>query len=309
MTPGWLYKECIKIEPIQEALTGLNQPWRKRRVALHSVTLVGATGGRVTTHRILILGITLIVALAFGPPASLADDHSCKSLQISGPPEYFPLSYKDNNTVKGVGIDLARMAAEEAGIPVQITYRGSWARVLQQHALGNLDVVVGLYHTKPREETMHFLPAFWSEETQIVMRRDGPINYTTWDDLKAFKGVTVASDSRGDRFDAFMRKNLNMLYVHSQEVAFNLLKAGRVDFMLTGQYSMFETDDFSPDGTFMLHPTPVDAHKVYMAFSRQSPCIGLADRLGKAIETLVKAGKVAALFNNHPTEAHTVQAN
>jgi len=256
----------------------------------------------VTTHRILILAILL----TFGMRPAGAQDQTCTSLSVSGPPEYFPLSYEEDGTIKGVGIDLALMAADEAGIPIELKLKGSWARVLQQHALGNLDIVVGLYHTMPREETMLFLPAFWSEETQIVMHRDKPIDFRAWDDLKAYRGVTVSSDSRGDRFDAFMRKELNMLYVHSQELAFNLLKAGRVDYMLTGQYSMFETEDFGPGGAFMLHPAPVDAHKVYMAFSRKSPCIGLAPRFSAALTKLIEAGKVAPLFANHPVANHKV---
>ena len=155
---------------------------------------------------------------------------------------------------------------------------------------------------------MLFLPAFWTEETQIVMPRDKPIDFQAWVDLKAYRGVTVSSDSRGDRFDAFMHTELNMLYVHSQELAFNLLKAGRVDYMLTGQYSMFETAAFGPEGAFMLHPTPVDVHKVYMAFSRNSPCIDLAPRFSAALTMLVKAGKVAPLFANHPVASHKVTA-
>lgn len=237
--------------------------------------------------------------LALSQFSAQADETGCDKLRIAGPPEYFPISYNQNGVLKGMGVDLALEIAKRAGITAEVEYKGNWSRVLRRFDSGEVDLLVSLYRNEEREKTMRFLPAYWAEKTIIVTPNRRPIDYQEWADLKAYKGVTVSDDSRGDLFDGFMRRELNMLYVHSRRVAFNMLLAGRVDYSVIGEYSTF-TDAFRGDEPKLVrHPNPVREDKIHMALSKATSCFALAAKLDDILQGLVRDGEAARLYESH----------
>lgn len=235
----------------------------------------------------------LLVMLSF---SAIAEDdlEGCQSIRIGGAANYTPVSYVLGNQLTGVGPELAAELAKDIGRPHTTMHAPSWARTLRRHEEGHIDMLAGLYRTKSREEHMIFIGPFMQEKTLLVIRRDQPITYRHWEDLKPYRGVSVIDDSHGDTFDKFARTDLAMIFVHSQEVAFKMLLAARVDYLVVGQNTPLR-ERIGDSDIVLVHPKPIASQGIYMTVSRKSPCAPLAGDLGQALEKALVGGRAVAL--------------
>jgi len=217
-------------------------------------------------------------------------------LRIGGAANYTPVSYVADGALTGVGPELAIELADHIGQPYTTVHSPSWARTLRRHEAGEIDMLAGLYRTKSREEGMVFIGPFMQEKTLLVTRRDTPIPYGEWSDLKGFRGVAVIDDSRGDGFDKFARTELAMLFVHSQEVAYNMVLAGRVDYLVVGQNTPLR-DRIGDSDIVEVHAKPIDTHNIYMTISKKSPCLPLLEAVTGALDKALVTGRATAIVD------------
>ncbi len=237
----------------------------------------------------------LLVFLSFSVIAE-EDQETCQSIRIGGAANYTPVSYVLENQLTGVGPELATELAKDIGRAFTTMHAPSWARTLRRHKEGQIDVLAGLYRTKHREKHMIFIGPFMHEKTLLVTRRDRPIAYRGWEDLTPFRGVSVIDDSHGDKFDKFARNHLKMMFVPSQEVAFKMLLAGRVDYLVVGQNTPLR-DRMGDSDIVQVHPNPVATQGIYMTVSRNSPCVSLAGAFSKALDRALLGGRAVALVD------------
>lgn len=240
--------------------------------------------------------MAILFAVVGSLGAAATEKQKCSRIVASGPPEYAPLSYIHNGEIEGIGPSLARMVGEDIGVPVVVNNVGSWRRAVRLLEVGEIDLLVSLYKTPERESFMAFTSPFWREDTVLIMRRSDPVHYESWSDLVPLKGATIGGDSRGEAFDRFLKEKLDVVYTPLQENLVAMLRAKRVDYLVLGRNSMFVEDFESADSDLVTHPTPVDSHDVYMAFSKASECHGLADKFSRVLDRFRTEGKIKELF-------------
>ena len=83
-------------------------------------------------------------------------DSSLKIYVASGHPEWWPIMYRENDRIIGVGPDLVSLIARDLGLSIDCRYGGTWDRVLQSARDGEIDIVVAAYKTAEREQYMDF---------------------------------------------------------------------------------------------------------------------------------------------------------
>lgn len=215
------------------------------------------------------VALLIVAGMAYG-----AD--SCKQLVATGNPEYPPYLWRDQadtSRLIGANADLMQLLSKEIGIPIEVKYVGSWARVQEETRLGRVDLIAGAFFTVPRLEYMdYFYPAFRETRSVIWTRQGAGFNYKKWADLSPHSGITVINNSFGEDFDRFAKKSLKINTVPSLEQAFKMLQLGRVDYLI------YEEDPglayiakLDIAGLAPVYPQ-VSNESLYLTLSHKSPC-------------------------------------
>ncbi|WP_367849712.1 substrate-binding periplasmic protein [Rhodoferax sp. WC2427] len=248
-----------------------------------------------------LLPAAILACLA--PTAWAAD--GCKQLVATGNPEYPPYLWRDGadgSRLVGANADLVQMVAQEIGIPIEVRYVGSWARVQEEARLGRIDLIAGAFFTVDRLDYMDYVyPAFRDTRSVVWGRQVAPLKYRQWSDLKSLSGMTVINNSFGEDFDRYAKKNLKINTVPSLEQAFKILQLGRVDYLV------YEEDPglayiakFAMAG-LVSASVPVSNESLYLTLSHKSPCNTTEVRaaLAKAMYSLARQGVMKKMVDSN----------
>lgn len=198
---------------------------------------IGAfTGGKIRLVGRHFRRVVLLAGLASTGLIALAAEPICKQLVATGNPEYPPYLWRDGESgarLIGANADLMQLVAKEIGIPIEVRYAGTWARVQEEAKLGRIDLIAGAFFTVDRLDYMDYVyPAFRETRSVVWARQAAPIRYQQWADLKSLSGLTVINNSFGEDFDRFAKSNLKINTVPSLEQAFKILQVGRADYLV-----------------------------------------------------------------------------
>jgi len=221
-----------------------------------------------------LLGVAVLAAAA-GASSAWAQG-ACKRLVATGNPEYPPYLWRDaadETHLAGANASLMQLVAQEIGIPIEVRYAGSWARVQEEARLGRVDLIAGAFFTVERLDYMDYVYPPFRETRSVVWERQGaPLKYRQWADLKGRAGVTVINNSFGEEFDRFARSSLKIATVPSLEQALKMLQLGRVDYLV------YEEDPATAyiaklgvEGLAAVNPS-VSNERLYLTLSHKSPC-------------------------------------
>ncbi|MBI2254855.1 MAG: transporter substrate-binding domain-containing protein [Proteobacteria bacterium] len=165
-----------------------------------------------------------------------ADAQACKSLVASGNPEYPPYLWPDpanGDHLIGANAALMSLLANEIGIPIEVRYIGSWARVQEEMKNGRIDLIAGAFLTQARLEYMDYVhPIIATTRSVVITRADSTLNYAEWANLAGHDGVTVINNSFGEAFDQYAKQNLKIEEVGKLDNALQLLAHGRADYLV-----------------------------------------------------------------------------
>ncbi|KEF33155.1 Extracellular solute-binding protein, family 3 precursor [Marinobacter nitratireducens] len=251
------------------------------------------------------LFILLTANLAF------ATQDECKSLIVSGNPEYPPLLWPDpDNPEELIGVvpALLHEILTPMGVTPHIQNVGSWARVQHLARTGTIDMVAGAFMTKERFGYMDYiLPPIIHLPTAIWVPRGKEFLYRHWPDLIGKTGSTLIGNSFGQRFDAYAEENLNIEHVRSIDQSFAMAAAERIDYVLyeqlQGQVKLAregKADQFVP------LEKPISREGLFFTFPKKSPCNHAAfrERVADRLYKLVNNGRVEELVTEY-TERYT----
>lgn len=229
----------------------------------------------------------------------------CKSLVATGNPEYSPYLWRDpadDTRLLGANADLMHLLSKEIGIPIEVKYMGSWARVQELAKSGRVDLIAGAFFTLPRLEYMdYFHPAFRGTRTVIWTSAQDPFPYKAWSDLKGRKGLTVLNNSFGEAFDRYAKEFLHIDEVSQLEQAFRMLSVGRA------QYIVYEEDPGLALAAKLNYTglktsaVAVSNEGLHLTLSHQSPCNTgeLRGRIAKALHKLAKENVMKKLVETN----------
>ena len=201
---------------------------------------------------------------------------SCKQLVATGNPEYPPYLWRDaadNSRLLGANADLMQLVSKEVGIPIEVRYVGSWARVQEEAKLGRIDLIAGAFLTVDRLDYMDYVyPAFRETRSVLWGRQEAPLKYQQWSDLKGLVGLTVINNSFGEGFDRYAKSTLKINTVPSLEQAFKILQLGRVDYLIYEEDpALAYIAKLGINGLVPVTPS-VSNESLYLTLSHKSPC-------------------------------------
>ncbi len=216
-----------------------------------------------------------LLAMALSAVAAWAAE-PCKQLVATGNPEYPPYLWRDPSDTThlvGANADLMQMVAKEIGIPIEVRYAGSWARVQEEAKLGRIDLVAGAFFTVDRLDYMDYVyPSFRETRSVLWGRPGGALKYQRWSDLEGLSGVTVINNSFGEDFDRFAKNALKISTVPSLEQAFRMLQLGRVDYLVYEEDPGLAYIAKLGLGGLVPASTSVSHESLYLTLSHKSPC-------------------------------------
>ncbi|TDQ81499.1 amino acid ABC transporter substrate-binding protein (PAAT family) [Dongia mobilis] len=237
------------------------------------------TGGFPGRHeRLAALAGLFIMSLVLALAARPADSHAaeCTRLLVSGNPEYPPYLWRDPaapDRLIGANAELMALLSEKIGMPVEVRYTGSWARVQEEMRAGRIDLIAGAFLTTPRLGYMdYFIPLIARTRSVVITPEGSDLNYRQWPDLVGHAGVTVINNSFGEAFDRYAKENLDLQEVGKLENALQMVAGGRAEFVI---YEDAPARAFAARAgiTGLVEaPDAISNENLYLTFSHRSPC-------------------------------------
>ncbi len=240
----------------------------------------------------------LLAAAAAGPAAA----EECSKLVASGNPEYAPYLWrgaKDEAHLVGAVASFMSELSTKIGIPIEVRYVGSWARVQEEMKNGRIDLIAGAFLTLERLDYMDYVyPPMALTRSVVFLPTDSKIKYGEWPDLKGRQGVTVIHNSFGQEFDAYATANLSITEVSKLENALRMVSNGRADYLIyedmpgrafAAKLGLADLKEASP---------PISNEALYLTISHQSACNtgALRGRIARAVLELSREGKMDGLI-------------
>lgn len=216
---------------------------------------------------------------------------------FSGHPDWSPaMESKDNISISGVCVDVARMALKDAGnIEMESRYEGQWDDVLEKLKEGKIDGVVGLYYTRERKEhTVYSIP-YAKDRISLFFKVGKGFSYSQKEDLIGKKGIATSGDSYGQEMDDFIAKNnLNMTIVDTPKQGFDLLKEEKADYFIYSSLAGRKTIDelklsgFEESGV-------VSYQLFYIGISKKSPYAKYMPLINSSLEKFIQSNGIIKL--------------
>jgi len=235
-----------------------------------------------------------------------AEGSQCKTLTVSGNPEYPPLLWRSTeaqSVLVGAVPALLREIVEPMGLELIVRDLGSWARVQHMARKGDIDMVAGAFITSERIGYMDYLlPPITHLPAAVWVPKGSEFIYRHWPDLLEKRGSTLINNSFGQNFDRYADTNLQIEGVRSIEQSFRMALAGRVDYVLyevlQGQVKL---DSLGVTDRFEALEPPVSREGLFFTFSKASPCntFELREAIADRLYHLVSAGRVKQLIREY----------
>lgn len=223
----------------------------------------------------------------------------CPILVITGHPAYPPVAWAAEGKIVGAAPALVSEIASSLGVKDVVSKNyGSWEGAQEAVRNGEADVIFGIYKNDERVAYLDYVEApFMTDPVAIVVRKGAGFGFAEWQDLKGRKGVTNAGESYGDKFDAFMAKELTVARPAGVDRVFAALLAGQADYMIIGLYpGRNEAKRLNITDKLEFLPKELLSSPMYVAFSKRSKCTALRAGFAPAIETAVDNGTVRDLL-------------
>jgi polar amino acid transport system substrate-binding protein len=242
-----------------------------------------------------------VVAFSSGfvAPAHAQSGPVCAALVITGHPSYPPVAWATEGKIVGAAPDLVSGIAARHGVKDVVSKDfGSWEGAQQAVRTGQADVIFGIYKNDARALYLDYIePPFMMDPVSIVVRKGAGFAFAEWSDLKGLKGVTNMGESYGDKFDAFMAKELTVARATGVDKAFEALLAQQADYMIIGLFpGRNEAGKLGLIDKVEFLPKEVVSGAMYVAFSKQSKCGALRNGFSAGIKTAVDAGAMRPLL-------------
>ena len=243
--------------------------------------------------------ILLIASLLF--PLLARAGSTCQSLVITGHPAYPPVAWASHGKIVGAAPELVASIAEQLGVRKVVSKDfGSWEEAQRAAEDGQADVIFGIYRNDVRETYLNYIdPPFMLDPVAIMVRKGEGFAFARWEDLKGRRGVTNAGESFGNRFDAYMAKELTVARAKSVEKAFEALLNKQADYLIIGLYpGRNEARRLGISARIDALPRELVSADMYVAFSKKSKCYdALSSGFVAGVKDAVQQGRVRQLLD------------
>lgn len=241
-----------------------------------------------------LLGLVVLALACAGAPARA----QCTKLVFSANPDYPPYHWAEGERIVGASVALTGRILDEMGVRWEARFAGPWPRVLKSAEYGEIDLIVSLKPTPERQAYLEFTrnPAF-PNPMAIFVARARPLKFETLNDLIGKRGGRAAGDRFGDTFDRFAEQHLALEDADSLDTSFQMLIAGRIDYVVTGLYTgRAHLLRHGMAERIEALPRPVNEGHIHHGFARKSACAALGPALDAKLAAAQRSGLAARLL-------------
>ncbi len=209
---------------------------------------------------------------------------------ISGNSDSPPISWDKRGKLIGVGPELAAKILTELKIPFSITVQGTWQQVQDKTSDGSVDMIVAAYDNKKRRTYMDYSIPYIDSPVVIVVKKGDMFPFSSWKSLVGKKGVAHSGESFGEKFDAYIKSDLNVSYL-PYERAFQMLAEDTADYLIIDLYpAIIYSKLLNVENKVEFMDKPVSVQHFHLTISKKSPYVKLLPEINKKI-TLLKEQK------------------
>ena len=229
--------------------------------------------------------------IAFAETTTAAN---CERIVLTGHPDYPPIIWTEGKTLDGLPTRIFQKLGQESNLQVQVVNPGSWKNALAAAKSGEADAIAGVIATEDRRRWLELIsPAYLENTISVIVPRARSFKFSSREDLIGRKGVVTRGESFGDDLDRFVNERLKVIRTEGSSQAFDTLLAGKADFLIGGTYPALGAAFSKGVGEEMLVLKPaLVTSDVFLAFSKESPCRGLAGKFGKRIAEMKSSGEI-----------------
>lgn len=221
---------------------------------------------------------------------------------MTGNPGYPPITYKSpEGALVGAYVDITKQLLTELGVPSSAKIHGNWKRAQLSVKQGKVDILLGPWYNEDRNVWFDFVyPELSPDEASIFVRKSNPFEFTRYEDLIGKEGVMQLGNSFGLMFDEFAKANLNFSYVNNWAQAFNMLKAGKAEYIPHGKFAgLLLISEMNLENDIILLEKPLAKEPMYIAFSKKSACRHLVKEMAPIIKRLTESGEITEIIDRH----------
>ena len=236
-----------------------------------------------------------------GALMNVAHAQTCQSLVMTGHPAYPPVSWAVDGKIIGASADLVASIAKELKVETVTSVNfGSWEKAQEAIKEGRADIIFGIYKNQARAVYMNYVePPYMLDPVSVVIRKGEAMKFSEWSDLKGRKGVTNQGESYGNKFDAYIKTDLNIARSSGVDQAFNQLLNQQADYLIIGTYpGMLEAKKLNIASKLEFLPKNVLTEDMFIAFSKKSACYASLEKdFSAALKKAVASGAINNLLD------------
>lgn len=222
-----------------------------------------------------------------------ANSYSCSYLSVNGADDWYPYFARTDAGHNGIMGDIVILAAERAGIPLNVRPALPWKRMLFDLRDGNLDVIAGALKTVHREKQFDFSPAVHHADLKVFTRTDHSFNFHQLSDLEGLTGAKIRGMSLGQNVDDFAFTNLVINDVPDPSSLMKMIATKRVDYgIFYSSAGARELKRIMLDDEIVQLDHVVSKEGVYVAYSKSSECQIEIQQLNKEIILMLDDGSI-----------------
>lgn len=216
-----------------------------------------------------------------------------------------PLVYFENDVLKGTNIEVARLLAKHLNLSLQFT-QCPFARCLSLLESGQVDMMVGINKTKPRQSYLSYLSQPYNTRTTPVrfyLRKDADITIDNYDDLAGLSVGVLRGASFFERFDN--DTSLYKLEVTTHKQLIDMLLKGRFDTFLGREISIRQhiSADIYQNEMKLAPYIYKKKNDSYIVLSKASNFNEYLELFSQTLNELIAQGEIKKITNkygNHP---------
>jgi polar amino acid transport system substrate-binding protein len=241
----------------------------------------------------------LALAVLLLASASLATAQ-CRTLIITGHPNYPPVGWRYGGHINGAGKDLVAHIARQLGLKAESKDLGTWEEAQAATRDGKADVIVGIYYNPLRATYLDYVqPPFMRDPDVIFVKKGHTFPFRQWRDLKGKKGVTNKGESYGMAFDRYMASQLTVSRAPTVDAAFRQLMDDRADYLIIGLYpGLAKIRELGLADQVTRLPQQLLSEPMYIAFSKRSACRRYEGVFARHLQQVVQMGGVPPLLQD-----------
>ncbi len=214
----------------------------------------------------VVFRLCLALLMLINATAQAGDVKPLKLVSSSWPP------YVDKDAPgKGAAMDLVSEVFKRAGYATEIHIE-SWPRSLEGSKIGIYDVVATAWYTEDRNRDLHFSEPYYENVIRFVKRKQDPIRFRSYEDLRNLIVGVVNGYAYGEEFE----RAQGFLKLARNHVIQNLLllQQGRIDLAIGDEWVIRnELTQYFPNAIkeFEFLGRPVARRTLHVAVSRTRP--------------------------------------